>query len=112
MIEVIADAVKAATTQAAEPPAIVKIITNWAFPIGIMLVAMMFLSKNKGKKSDQERQELLKALKKGDRVQTIGGLIATVVSADDNEVLLKVDETTNTKMRFSRTAIHRVIEPS
>jgi len=28
----------------------------------------------------------------------------------DSEVLVKVDESTNTKMRFARSAIHRVLD--
>ena len=49
-------------------------------------------------------------LKRGDRVQTIGGILGTVVETRDGEVLLKVDEGNNTKIRFSRNAIHRVLE--
>jgi preprotein translocase subunit YajC len=42
-------------------------------------------------------------------VQTIGGIIGTVVESRENEVVLKVDETSNTKIKFSRNAIHRVL---
>ncbi len=111
MIHLIADAATA-TTQPAEPPAIIKIITNWAFPIGIMLIAMMFLSKKKTTKTEKDRQDLLKALKKGDRVVTIGGQIGTVVTASDEEVVLKVDESNNIKSTFVRRAIHQVLEAS
>ena len=34
----------------------------------------------------------------------------TVVEAKDDEVLVKVDESSNTKIRFARSAIHQVIE--
>jgi preprotein translocase subunit YajC len=53
---------------------------------------------------------MLSELKKGDRVQTIGGILGTVVEARDTEILVKVDESSNAKIRFSRSAIHRVIE--
>ena len=53
---------------------------------------------------------MLDTLKKGDRVQTIGGVLGTVVEARDTDVLVKVDESSNTKIRFSRNAIHRVLD--
>ena len=59
---------------------------------------------------DKKRTDMLSALKRGDRVQTIGGILGTVVEARDADVLLKVDESSNTKIRFSRSAIHRVLE--
>ncbi len=48
-------------------------------------------------------------LAKNDRVLTIGGVIGTIISVKDSEVILKVDESTNTKMTFIKTAIQRII---
>jgi preprotein translocase subunit YajC len=79
------------------------------FPIILIGVFLLFSSRNR-KKADQKVQDMLGNLKKGDRVQTIGGILGTVVEARDNEVVLKVDETNNTKMRFSRKAIHIVLQ--
>ena len=45
-----------------------------------------------------------------DRVQTIGGILGKVVEAEETKVLLKVDESSNTKIWFSRSAIDRVLE--
>jgi len=103
---------QAASTQpTVEPPGWAKLLSNSFFPIllGLMII-MIFMSRKKNKGEEKTRTARLADLKKGDRVQTIGGVIAMVVSADDKEVVLKVDEATNTKMRFSRTAIHRVLE--
>ncbi len=57
----------------------------------------------------KRRQEMLGGLKKNDRVVTIGGIIGTVTSVRDDEVTLKVDESSNTKITFSRSAIQRVM---
>ncbi len=74
-----------------------------------MAVLMLFSSRSK--KTEQKKvQAMLDTLKKGDRIQTIGGILGTVVEAREHEVLVKVDETNNTKLRFSRKAIHRVID--
>ena len=55
------------------------------------------------------REDLLKALKKNDRVVTIGGILGTVVntSADGKEVTLKVDD--NTRLRMLRSSIQSVV---
>ena len=52
---------------------------------------------------------MLSALKKGDEVQTIGGVLGKVIETRDDRVLLKVDESSNAKMWFTRAAIQRVI---
>ncbi len=61
---------------------------------------------SRGKSKERKRyQDMLDALGKNDRVQTIGGIIGTIVEVRDDEVVLKVDESSNVKMRFSRAAI-------
>ena len=54
---------------------------------------------------------LLENLKKNDRVLTIGGIYGVVmnVQRDADEVTLKIDETTNTKIRVTFGAIARVL---
>jgi len=77
--------------------------------IGVVLLMYLFMISSK-RKAAKQKNDLLGAIKRGDRVQTIGGIIGTVVEARDNEVLVKVDETNNTKIKFSRKAIQRVLE--
>jgi preprotein translocase subunit YajC len=57
---------------------------------------------------DKQQKDMLANLKRGDRVQTIGGIIGSVVEARDNEVIVKVDESNNTKIRVLREAIKTV----
>jgi preprotein translocase subunit YajC len=49
---------------------------------------------------------MLSALKKGDRVVTIGGLHGVIQNVKENTVIVKVDE--NTKLEFSRSAVSSV----
>ncbi len=102
----------AAATQVTSQPAPgwVEFVKNPMFPL-ILLIAVMYIfmfraNKNKTKK----REAQLSQIKRGDRVQTIGGILGTVVEVRDSEVLLKVDESSNTKIRFARSAVHRVID--
>jgi preprotein translocase subunit YajC len=84
--------------------------SNLMFPllIGLLLLFVFTSSKNK-RKDEKTRQDMLKNLKRGDRVQTIGGIIGTVVDAREGDVVLKVDESSNTKIKFAREAIKRVM---
>jgi preprotein translocase subunit YajC len=50
---------------------------------------------------------MLSALKKGNRVVTIGGIHGTIQSVKEQSVILKVDD--NTKIEFNRSAISSVI---
>jgi preprotein translocase subunit YajC len=80
------------------------------FAMMVALAVLFFLSTRSKKNQERKVQDMLSAIKRGDKVQTIGGIIGTVVEAREHEVLVKVDETNNTKIRFSRKAIHRVLE--
>jgi preprotein translocase subunit YajC len=100
----------AATTQP-DAPFFVRFLRDGSLMpliLGI-LVLYIFVFRSK-RKQDAQKRDQLKTLARGAKVQTIGGIIGTVIEARDDEVLLKVDETNNTKLRFSRNAIHRVLE--
>jgi preprotein translocase subunit YajC len=78
-------------------------------PLLLGIVVLYFFVFRSKRNEDRKRQDMLAALKRGDRVVTIGGIIGNVIEANDHNVLLKVDESSNTKMRFTRSAIHRVL---
>lgn len=81
-------------------------------PMTIMLVVLVlmwvFIFSSK-RKEDRKKRDLLGNIKRGDEVQTIGGIIGKVVQAEKDKVLLKVDESSNTKIWFARNAIFRVL---
>lgn len=74
--------------------------------MGVMLV-MFFRASSKQKR---EMQNALDALKKNDKVVTSGGIIGVVVSIKENEdeITLKVDDTTNTRIRVLKSSVVRV----
>ena len=57
-------------------------------------------------KKQKETEKMLNALKKGDKVITIGGIHGVVSSVKEKTVILKVDD--DCKMEFNRTAISSV----
>ena len=85
-------------------------ISSPIFPLMLGLLILYFFMMRGNKSKDKKRQEMLKQLKRNDEVQTIGGVIGKVVEAREDRVLVKVDETTQTKIWFSRSAIHRVVD--
>ena len=52
------------------------------------------------------------AVKPGDKVTTIGGLIGTVLERDGDTVKLLVDEATGTAATFVIYAIQQIIKPA
>lgn len=83
------------------------------FPIAMivgLIVFMILTARSQKKREERERKELFESLSKNDRVLTVGGVIGTIITIRDTEVVLKVDESTNTKMTFVKTAIQRVIK--
>ncbi len=100
----------AATTGGSAAPGWFQMLQGPLFPLMVgVLILYLFVFRSK-RQTDKKRTDMLSSLKRGDKVQTIGGILGTVVEARDTDVLLKVDESSNTKIRFSRSAIHRVVE--
>lgn len=76
--------------------------------IPVMLVFLL-TSALSGRKERKRRAELLGSIKRNDRVQTLGGIIGSVVEVTPTEVVLRVEESSNTRIRFARTAIQQVL---
>ena len=77
--------------------------------LGLVMLIFYFILFRGQRKKQKQRKDMLAALKKGDRVMTIGGIIGTALAVKDTEVVVKVDEGANVKMTFVRTAIDRVV---
>jgi preprotein translocase, yajC subunit len=75
--------------------------------LGVMFVVMYFLIIRPQNKERKKVQEMINALKKGDKVVTIGGIYGTVSSLKEKTVILKVDD--NCKIEMSRNSISSVI---
>lgn len=73
------------------------------------MVLIVVMSSMSGRKQEKQRRAMLSTLKRSDRVQTLGGIIGTVVDLTDQEMTLRVDEASNTKIRFARSAVQQII---
>ncbi len=76
--------------------------------LGLLFYLMMIRPQ---RREQARRQEMLGNVKKNDRVVTIGGIygVVTNVHREADEVTIKVDEGTNTKLRMTLSSIGRVL---
>jgi len=81
-------------------------------PFLLIGVVFYFLLIRPQRNERKQRQEMLSRVKKNDRVVTIGGIYGLVanVHPEADEVIIKVDETTNTKLRVTLGSIARVLK--
>jgi len=74
-------------------------------------VVLFYIMSRSRKKQEAKQKQMLSSLKKGDKVTTIGGIIGTAIEVRDDEVVIKVDENSNTRMKFARWAVRNIGEP-
>jgi preprotein translocase subunit YajC len=82
------------------------------FPLAIVALIFYFLVIRPGGREKKQREALLKGLKKHDRVVTNAGIHGVVAALEgDDVVVLKVDDKSNVRIRFARSAIWQVLQP-
>lgn len=81
---------------------------NFMFLLLGMMVLMLVFSFRNQRKEKKRREKMIAEMKKGDQVVTRGGILGAVVDMRENEIVLKVDENANTRIRFDRTAVDLV----
>ena len=81
-------------------------ITSFLPFIAVILIFYFLIIRPQNKKR-KETEKMLGALKKGDKIVTIGGVYGTIQSVKETTVIVKVDE--NVKLEFLRSAISSVV---
>lgn len=77
---------------------------------GVILIFYFMIIRPQNKKQ-KETERMLKELKKGDKVVTIGGLRGEVQDVKDDTIVIKVDPDSNTKLEFNRSAVASLVQP-
>ncbi len=75
---------------------------------GLIILIFYFMIIRPQKKRDKEARDMLAAMKKGDKVVTIGGIRGTVAVVKESTVIIKVDD--NTRIEFSKNAISQILD--
>ncbi len=76
-------------------------------PLILMFVVFYFLLIRPQQKRQKEIADMVKNLKKGDRIVTSGGIIGTVMAVHDDYVVLKVGDL-ETNIEVLRSAIQEL----
>jgi preprotein translocase subunit YajC len=87
--------------QASGPGALMSFL-----PLIAIFAIFYFLIIRPQSKKQKETQKMLSALKKGDKIVTIGGIHGVIQTIRESTVIVRVDE--NTKLEFSRSAVSNV----
>jgi len=99
----------AAADKAAGNPGFLEQYGSIFFFVAIIAIFYLFIIRPQNKKQ-KETEKMIKALKKGDKVITIGGINGVVSSTKETTVIVKVDD--GAKIEFNRSAIAAVVAPS
>jgi preprotein translocase subunit YajC len=77
----------------------------------IFILFYFFMIRAPMKRQEAERKNLYTTLKKNDKVVTSAGIIGIVSSIKENEdeVTLKVDESSNVRLRVLKSSIQRIL---
>jgi preprotein translocase subunit YajC len=74
-------------------------------PIIVLFAIFYFLLIRPQQKQQKKRKEMLAALKKGDKVVTIGGIYGTIKELRDNDLTLRIGD--NMDIRMARYSVDR-----
>lgn len=85
-------------------------IQDFLFLVVPIMLAFYFLILLPERKRSRQKQGLLDSLKKNDKVITIGGIYGVVanVKPGEDEVVIKIDDDKDVKMRVSKSSIAKV----
>jgi preprotein translocase subunit YajC len=73
------------------------------FILGLMLAIFYFILIRPQQKKQRQHQDMLKALKTGDQIVTIGGIYGTIIDIDEQKVKIKIAD--NVKIELARGSI-------
>lgn len=92
---------EAASETPEQPP-----LGSMFIPLALMAVVFYFLILRPQTKERRRHEQMVRELKKNDRVVTAGGIIGTVanVTPDSNEITVKIDD--NTRIRVLKSHIN------
>ncbi len=81
---------------------------GFLIPLGLMFAIMYFMVIMPQQRQRKKMQEMLGALKTGDKIVTSGGIYGTVNGIDGDSVILKISSEPQVKIRIARSAIAQV----
>ena len=107
LLNMLADAAAAAGTEEIGMGAQLIVMLIQLLPMILIFVVFYFMLIRPQRKKDKEAQNMLKNLKVGDRICTIGGFYGTIVRIKDDVLTIECGEA-KTQMMIARWAVRNV----
>src|SRR4029079_7181874 len=97
-----------ADDQPAQPPGFMQSPMFFPFVIGLMLLFWVVVVLPMSRRQKKEQEQMLATLKRGAKVLTSGGIVATVVSAKDgeDEIVIRSEDT---RLRIKRNVVLQIL---
>ena len=83
-------------------------ILSQLLPFVFLIAIMYFVIIRPQQKEAKSRKEMIEALKKGDKIVTGGGIIATVYKVEENFLSIKIND--DTIVKITKEAVARKYE--
>jgi preprotein translocase subunit YajC len=93
----------------APPPQWLQFLGSFG-PIILIFALLWFFIIGSKRRQDRQRNDMLGGMKKNDKVVLVGGEIGALVDIRDDRILVKVDESNNTKIWYTKDAISKVMK--
>ncbi len=77
----------------------------------IMFAIMYFLIIRPQKQKEKKRLALISNVRKQDKIVTTGGMHGVVTSVKENEVIVRVDDAKDVKLKIDKSAITSITAP-
>ena len=77
----------------------------------IMFAIMYFLIIRPKKQKEKKRLAMISNVRKQDKIVTSGGVHGVIVTVKENEVVIRVDDAKDVKLRIDKSAITSVTVP-
>lgn len=81
-------------------------LTSTLIMFGLIFLIFYFMIIRPQQKRQKERQKMLDAVKKGDKIVTAGGIHGTVVGVEDKTVLVQIAD--NVKVKIDRSSVGNI----
>ncbi len=80
-------------------------------PFALMFSILYFLIIRPQRQKEKHRREMVDNIRKHDRIVTTGGIHGVVISVKEREIIVRVDDAKDVKLKIDRSAVTTVSIP-
>ncbi len=80
-------------------------------PFALMFAILYFLIIRPQRQKEKHRREMVENIRKNDRIVTSGGIHGVVISVKEKDIVVRVDDAKDVKLKIDRSAVTTVTIP-